>query len=100
MLRTLALLGCLGLAACSDPIYPYPPGSSEAFGDAVRHNMAAHIIDPTPADPALGMPADGRRAALKVERYRTDQVETPATTAISSQGPASVGGDGGGGEGG
>lgn len=51
--------------------------------------MSAHIIDPTPADPTVDVGADGRRARIAIERYRTDEVEPPATTAVSGVGPTS-----------
>lgn len=71
MVRTLPLLALLGLAACDkykEPIAFAP------HGDAVRNNMAAMIIDPTPSIEDPG-PLDGERALLAMERYRTDQVE-------------------------
>lgn len=57
----------LALAACQDP------GTlSPHFGNAVRHNMAAHIINPAPAYAPGTLPDHmGRRQALAVERYAT-----------------------------
>jgi len=100
MQRILGVATCLALAACANATYP--PATDDAFGDAVRHNMAAHIISPTVADPRLDTPADGRRAALAIERYRADEVETPSTSSLSDIGAigggASGGGDSGGGQ--
>lgn len=84
-LRLLPVFACLSLLACAETAYP--PGSDPAFGEAVRANMAAHIINPVAPDPRLDIPADGQRRALMIERYRLDEVETPATTAISDVGP-------------
>ncbi len=83
MLRTFAaaVTACFGLAACQSATYP--PGSTDTFGDAVRHNMAAQIVTPKVADPQLETPADGSRAAVTIDRYRTDTVEPPATTSLS-----------------
>ncbi len=78
----LPLVG-LSLVACSAE----PMGSDPLLGEAVRANMAAHIINPVAPDPRLDIPADGQRRALMIERYRLDEVEAPATTAISDVGP-------------
>jgi len=43
------------------------------FGNAVRHNATAQVIDPSPAD--SGAPAlDGGRAEAALRRYRADAV--------------------------
>jgi type IV pilus biogenesis protein CpaD/CtpE len=71
--RALVLVAGLALAACSTPANTPRP----EFGEAVRNNMAAQIIDPNPpADMALP-PSDGVRRALMIQRYQADQVETP-----------------------
>ena len=51
---------------------------SPNFGDAVRQNMAVHIIDPQPipmdeAGPGL----DGRRAAGALDRYQRGETIEP-----------------------
>ncbi len=49
---------------------------SEGFGNSVRQNMAAHIINPDPAYDAGSVPAtDGARTAGTVERYRAGEVK-------------------------
>lgn len=46
----------------------------EDFGNSVRQNMAAHIINPAPEyDPSATQTMDGARAADAVERYRTGE---------------------------
>ena len=62
----LLLAGCAERYA--EPI-AYAP-----HGVAVRHNMAAQIVDPTPSIAPPG-PVDAERALLGLERYRTDTVE-------------------------
>ena len=72
-IRSVVLVAGLALAACTTPANTPRP----EFGQAVRTNMAAHIIDPNPpADMALP-PSDGVRRALMIQRYQADEVETP-----------------------
>ena len=74
MVRTSVLLlpaAMFVLAGCQrfeEPIAYAPHGA------AVRHNMAAQIVDPTPSIAPPG-PMDAERAVLGLERYRTDTVE-------------------------
>lgn len=75
------LAGILLLAGCQQAV----PSTAETFGDAVRQNMALHIVDPTPADLEHG-PYDGRRRALAIERYQTDTVEEPEDVTASEVG--------------
>ena len=45
------------------------------FGNAVRHNEAAHVIDPSPAAAQSPVPAlDGKRAAAAMTRYQNNAV--------------------------
>jgi len=69
---TVVLTGLL-LAACNTPANTPRP----EFGQAVRNNMTAQIIDPNPPEDMELPPSDGARRALMIERYRTDQVEPP-----------------------
>lgn len=75
MVRALPLVllpTVLLVAGCaerySQPIAHAPHGA------AVRNNMAAQIVDPTPSVEAPG-PMDAERALLGLERYRTADVE-------------------------
>ena len=71
--QTLILLVGLALAGCNTPAdQPRPE-----FGEAVRANMAAHIIDPTPPASMELPPAGGVRRSLMIQRYQVDKVETP-----------------------
>lgn len=68
MVRPLLLFALVALAACDRYKQPiaYAP-----HGAAVRHNMAAMIIDPTPATADPG-PMDADRALLALENYRAN----------------------------
>jgi type IV pilus biogenesis protein CpaD/CtpE len=72
-IRPIILVASLVLAACNTPADTPRP----EFGQAVRQNMAAQIIDPNPpADMALP-PSDGVRRSLAIQRYQADEVESP-----------------------
>jgi type IV pilus biogenesis protein CpaD/CtpE len=72
-IRPTILVAGLVLAACNTPADTPRP----EFGQAVRQNMAAQIIDPNPpADMALP-PSDGVRRSLMIQRYQADEVESP-----------------------
>lgn len=62
------------LTACAEP--PIPDQAPEGFGLAVRHNMEAQIAYPDQTSDRLGS-APGVRRSLAIERYQTDQVDTP-----------------------
>ena len=75
MVRTLppgclaaALLLVAGCERYEEPIAFAPHGA------AVRANMAAQIVDPTPSMAPPGA-MDAERALLGLERYRTDELE-------------------------
>jgi type IV pilus biogenesis protein CpaD/CtpE len=81
-IRMTVLVAGLALAACTTPANTPRP----EFGEAVRNNMAAQIIDPNPpADMALP-PSDGVRRALMIQRYQADEVESPALPTTSTLG--------------
>jgi type IV pilus biogenesis protein CpaD/CtpE len=49
--------------------------AGDAFGQSVRQNIAAQIVNPTPStEPAQ---ASGERVAKAVEAYQSDKVEKP-----------------------
>jgi type IV pilus biogenesis protein CpaD/CtpE len=72
-IRSTVLVAGLVLAACSTPANTPRP----EFGQAVRNNMAAHIVDPNPPENMELPPSDGVRRSLMIERYQADEVETP-----------------------
>jgi type IV pilus biogenesis protein CpaD/CtpE len=72
-IRPTILVAGLVLAACTTPANTPRP----EFGEAVRNNMAAQIIDPSPPADMTLPPSDGVRRALMIQRYQADEVETP-----------------------
>jgi hypothetical protein len=67
------------LAACAQPAM-----LGHDFGNAVRHDMSVHIINPEPsAEPPV---YDGGRARLAIERYRTRTVAEPVEVETSGIG--------------
>jgi type IV pilus biogenesis protein CpaD/CtpE len=71
--RATVLLAALLLAACNTPANTPRP----EFGQAVRNNMTAQIIDPNPPENMELPPSDGVRRSLMIERYQHDEVESP-----------------------
>ena len=63
------------LAGCERPQGHPPPGVP--YGEAVQRNVALQVIDPEPELAPVPPEFDGARAALMIERYRTDEVEAP-----------------------
>jgi type IV pilus biogenesis protein CpaD/CtpE len=61
------------VAGCSEKYRE--PIAFAPHGAAVRANMAAQIVDPTPSVAPPG-PMDAERALLGLERYRTDDLES------------------------
>ena len=72
-IRPTILVAGLMLAACNTPANTPRP----EFGQAVRNNMAAHIIDPNPPEDMALPPSDGVRRSLMIDRYQADEVESP-----------------------
>lgn len=75
-IASLAALA-LGAAACTQPI----DRTSPTFGNAVRQNMQAHIVNP---GPRVLPPAetDGRLSGGAYERYVGGGVEAPDDVTI------------------
>ncbi len=68
------------LTACTAPAT-----LSDDFGNAVRHNKAAHIINPVPS-PAVVSDMDGLRAAGAIGRYERGEVIRPRTLSTTTIG--------------
>ena len=59
--------------------------TSDSFGDAVRHNIAAQHVKPTDAQKQnTFIRADAQRSALAQQRYKTDKVEKPVDLRTTS----------------
>jgi type IV pilus biogenesis protein CpaD/CtpE len=87
-IRATVLVAGLVLAACTTPANTPRP----EFGQAVRNNMAAHIIDPHPPESMDLPPSDGVRRSRMIERYQADKVESPplpVTTTLGLEAPGS-----------
>lgn len=70
---TLVLSGGL-LAACQTTM----DMPTEGFGAAVKQNIAAQTVEPTPEQKQnTYIRPDGQRMAVARDRYRKDQVEKP-----------------------
>lgn len=85
-IRLTVLLAGLVLTACNTPANTPRP----EFGEAVRNNMAAQIIDPNPLENMELPPSDGVRRALMIERYHADKVERPLLPVTTTLGLEAV----------
>ncbi len=66
-----AAMAALIAAGCSP--------TDATFGNAVRHTMAAQVVDPDPQYENPVPTTEGAKGAAAVERYRTDKVKQPDT---------------------
>jgi type IV pilus biogenesis protein CpaD/CtpE len=80
-MKHLILLTSLGLFACADPHQPLSPD----FGNAVKANIAAQVVNPQPAMTGPNM-SDGQRIGNAMDRYRTNKVYKPQMPIMSGQG--------------
>ena len=72
-----ASLSVLALSACATT-QPALQGQNSQFGDAIRHNIAAHAIAPTAEQKAdTYIPADPVRRAKARENYRKGETPEP-----------------------
>lgn len=80
--RYLALFAVLALPGCADPHQPLAPD----FGQAVRANIAAQLVNPDPApdSPGDASETDGRRMRNAIRRYQTNTVYPPQPSLASS----------------
>lgn len=71
-------------AACEPHDAPLHP----SFGNSVRHNMAMHVVNPTPQRVDEAPEGSGARSAIATQRYRTDttqELEAVSTRAQTTQ---------------
>lgn len=71
-MKRLVLLAALALAACADPHEPL----SRDFGNAVRANMAAQVVNPNPT-PVGTIDTNGQRLGTTIDRYVNNKVYQP-----------------------
>ena len=86
-IRPIVLVAGLALAACTTPANTPRP----EFGQAVRNNMTAQIIDPNPPENMELPPSDGVRRSLMIQRYQSDEVESPPLPVTSTLGIEIIG---------
>jgi len=80
----IGTLSLVVLSACATTKPALKSGSSE-FGNAVRHNMAAQAIAPTPEQKAnTFIPADATKRAKARENYRNGETPDPQPTTTTN----------------
>jgi hypothetical protein len=80
---SLFTLSLLGLGACASQIgYDGDERANQQLGSAVRQNIAAQTVNPTPSNQAVV--ASGVRVAGAVTAYQADKAEKPASSGTSS----------------
>lgn len=72
-MNRLALLAVLALAGCMDPHEPL----SADFGNSVRANIQAQLVNPEPNYSSAFPETDGQRIENAIRRYRTNRVFPP-----------------------
>ena len=87
MTRILVVFGAAAVSLAGCGTEPQTRISAD-FGEAIQHNMAAHIINPAPVQ-AAPTDLDGRRARVAVERYLKGQVKEVAAPTTSQVGGGS-----------
>ena len=91
-MKRMVLLALFSLAACADPHETLSPD----FGNAVRANIDAQVVHPTPP-PGMAN-TNGQRIENAIHRYQTNTVYKPQPESGTTFGAGgSTGGSGGGG---
>lgn len=73
-MKTSLSIAALALLAACAPVDQPTPG----FGDAVRFNIAAQVVNPNPHPNDMPPPEmEGERTRGAIERYQTDKVKRP-----------------------
>jgi type IV pilus biogenesis protein CpaD/CtpE len=68
------------LSACSDTL---PLNQPDGFGNAVRHNIEAQVVNPNPKPESGPIPMNGNRAGIAMQRYESDKVKEPKSMSTS-----------------
>lgn len=85
MKRSVIVIAALSLTVACAPT----DQTSAGFGDSVRQNIAAQVINPDPYPVDAAAPEyDGERTRDALQRYREDKVKRPVsqTTTTIKQG--------------
>jgi len=72
-MNRIVIAACLALAGCADPHEPL----AYDFGNSVRANIAAQVINPLPNMTTELATTDGKRIENALHRYRTNTVYPP-----------------------
>jgi hypothetical protein len=96
----VSLAAIVALAGCADPSTMTEPerevlrgkdslsgsfgSGSTDFANAVRANMASHIVDPAPVYAENAPQADGAVIIGAYGRYRTDKVKPPSPIGVDT----------------
>ncbi len=87
---SILIISAVALAGCASEIGHHAGGlaaTHDAFGSAVRNNIAVQTVNPEPA--AADVTAGGARTAAAVAAYQADDVEkprAPGTMSIQASG--------------
>ncbi len=90
IMRALLVLGSLGfvgglLSGCADTRrLNNDMAEADTFGHAVREDLVAQILNPTPAWKGPLPPTHAARVAIGQNRYLTDTVTPPVSLATST----------------
>jgi type IV pilus biogenesis protein CpaD/CtpE len=77
-------ISIIALTACNTP--PTLGPGEEAFGKAVRHNIAVQVVNPEPKPDTAAPSFDGSRSAIAIGRYKSDKVKPPREITTSDVG--------------
>ena len=85
-----ALLGvalAMSLAGCQTMSEPAEPTLAPGFGNAVKANMAAQVVNPEAGkEEQPAPPLDGQKAERVIKDYRKETGEAPTGTLIENVG--------------
>ena len=80
--KILCMAALAMLGGCADGFYRHHIPMDPAFGNATRHNQAAHAVDLDPAwAKDTDLPTEGKRAMKAMERYQGGTEKTPEPVA-------------------
>lgn len=72
----IIMIAGLGLWGCGTST------SVNGLGDAVRHNLAVHIINPDPSRDRMESVTSGEKVAKAIKRYQEGRVLKPKTLTL------------------